>query len=250
MLNYKDIIIKHYALSLSGSEIARQLGASKSGVNDFLRAFDKCESLSYPLPPGITNYGIAELVYGSVPGSGGRNESIEYPDYEADAKLMATRKNMTLVFLWNRYSKKCAEEGKRFYQYRQYCELYNKWCDENYETAHFDAVIAQKMEVDFAGQTFDMTDPLTGETLPIVVFVAIGRHGKTCDRKVSGSAGPGRKRPSDRIHRCMDDVSEVRQWTSPLPSGERLETVWCPDQQDDTCKLDYLLLQELLTANV
>ena len=100
MLNYKDIIIKHYALSLSGSEIARQLGASKSGVNDFLRAFDKCESLFYPLPPGITNYGIAELVYGSVPGSGGRNESIEYPDYESDAKLMATRKNMTLVFLW------------------------------------------------------------------------------------------------------------------------------------------------------
>ena len=49
--------------------------------------------------------------------------TVRYPDYEADAKLMATRKNMTLVFLWNRYSKKCAEEGKRFYQYRQYCEL-------------------------------------------------------------------------------------------------------------------------------
>ena len=78
MLDYKNIIIKYYALSLLGSEIARQLGASKSGVNDFLRAFDKCESLSYPLPPGITNYAIAELVYGSVPGSGGRNENIEY----------------------------------------------------------------------------------------------------------------------------------------------------------------------------
>ena len=99
MLDYKNIIIKHYALSLSGSEIARQLGASKSGVNDFLRAFDKCESLSYPLPPGITNYGIAELVYGSIPGSGGRNENIEYPDYEADAKLMATRKNIRKYLL-------------------------------------------------------------------------------------------------------------------------------------------------------
>lgn len=173
MLDYKDIIIRHCALSLSGSEIARQLGVSKSGVNDFLRAFDRCESLSYPLPPGITNYGIAELVYGSAPGSGGRNENIEYPDYESDAKLMATRKNMTLVFLWNRYSKKCTEEGKRFYQYRQYCELYNKWCEENYETAHFDAVIAQKMEVDFAGQTFTMVDPVTGEIMTIVVFVAI-----------------------------------------------------------------------------
>ena len=172
-LDYKDIIIKHYALSMSGSEIARQTGFSKSGVNDFLRAFKKCEDLSYPLPAGITNYGIALKVYGSVPGSGGRNENIELPDYEEAAKLMATRKNMTLMFLWNRYKKKCEEEGVRFYQYSQYCELYNKWCEENYETAHFDAVIAQKMEVDFAGQTFSMTDPLTGEIRNIVVFVAI-----------------------------------------------------------------------------
>ena len=173
MLDYKDIIIKHYALNLSGSEIAKQIGASKSGVNDFLRAFKACESLQYPLPPGITNYGIATLVYGSEPGGGGRNESIELPDYEEAAKLMATRKNMTLMFLWNRYKNKCQEEDKRFYQYSQYCELYNKWCDENYETAHFDAVIAQKMEVDFAGQTFNMTDPLTGDISVIVVFVAV-----------------------------------------------------------------------------
>ncbi|MCI6044457.1 hypothetical protein MR857_14280 [bacterium] len=69
MLDYKNIIIKRYALSMSGSEIARQLSVSKSGVNDFLRAFEKCENLSYPLPPGITNYGIAELVYGSFPRS-------------------------------------------------------------------------------------------------------------------------------------------------------------------------------------
>ena len=172
-LDYKDIIIKHYALSMSGSEIARQTGFSKSGVNDFLRVFKKCEDLSYPLPAGITNYGIALKVYGAVPGSGGRNENIELPDYEDAAKLMATRKNMTLMFLWNRYKKKCEEEGVRFYQYSQYCELYNKWCEENYETAHFDAVIAQKMEVDFAGQTFSMTDPLTGEIRNIVVFVAI-----------------------------------------------------------------------------
>ena len=47
-LDYKDIIIKHYALSMSGSEIARQTGFSKSGVNDFLRAFKKYKDLSYP----------------------------------------------------------------------------------------------------------------------------------------------------------------------------------------------------------
>ena len=62
MLDYKDIIIKHYGLGLSGSAISKQLGVSKSGVNDFIRAFERCDKLNYPLPAGITNYGIAELV--------------------------------------------------------------------------------------------------------------------------------------------------------------------------------------------
>ena len=74
MLDYKDIIIKHYALHMSGRKIAEVIGASKSGVNDFLKAFERCESLSYPLPSGITNYGIAELVYGKTPdGKEGRD---------------------------------------------------------------------------------------------------------------------------------------------------------------------------------
>ena len=173
MLDYKDIIIKHYALKMSGRKIASQIGASKSGVNEFLKAFEECEKLQYPLPPGITNYGIAMLVYGNVPGGVGRNENIELPDYAEIANLMATRKNMTLVFLWNRYKQKCEAEDKRFYQYSQFCERYARWCEDNYETAHFDAVIGQKMEVDFAGQTFKMADTLTGEILTIVVFVAI-----------------------------------------------------------------------------
>ena len=47
MLDYKDIIIKRYALNMSGRAIASALGVSKSGVNDFLNAFDKCDTLQY-----------------------------------------------------------------------------------------------------------------------------------------------------------------------------------------------------------
>ena len=36
------------------------------------------------------------------------------------------------------------------------------------------------MEVDFAGQTFSMTDPLTGEIMTIVVFVAILPYSHVC----------------------------------------------------------------------
>ena len=63
MLDYKDIIKRRYLMGLSGRAIAVQLGASKSGVYDFLNAFEKCDRLSYPLPEGITNYGIHELVF-------------------------------------------------------------------------------------------------------------------------------------------------------------------------------------------
>ena len=47
MLDYKDIITKHFALGMSGAQIAESLGVSKSGVNDFLRAFKSCKTLSY-----------------------------------------------------------------------------------------------------------------------------------------------------------------------------------------------------------
>lgn len=173
MLDYKDIIIRRYTLGLSGKEIADQLGCSKSGVYDFLSAFDKSERISYPLPEGITNYGIYELVYGHVPGSNTRNSEYELPDFEWIHDQMENRKNMTLIYLWNRYDRQCREEGKKPYQYRQYCELYSRWCDENYETIHIQAVIGQKMEIDFAGKTFPLIDRVTGEITDIVVFVAI-----------------------------------------------------------------------------
>ena len=173
MLDYKDIITKHYALGMSGSQIAVSLNVSKSGVNDFLRAFEKCESLHYPLPPGITNYGISAAVYGAIAETRGRDFSYEMPDYEAVEKDLASRQNMTLIVLWNRYAQKCRDSGLKFYSYRLFCENYAKWCEENKETLHFNAVIGQKMEVDFAGKTFMMVDRLTGEVEKIVVFVAI-----------------------------------------------------------------------------
>ena len=122
---------------------------------------------------GITNYGIAAAVYGQKAATVGRDLSYEMPDYEAVEKDMSSRKSMTLVVLWNRYAKRCRDSGLKFYSYRQFCENYAKWCEENKETLHFNAVIGQKMEVDFAGKTFQMVDHLTGEVLEIVVFVAV-----------------------------------------------------------------------------
>ena len=173
MLDYKTIINKHYGLGISGTEIAKQIGASKSGVNKFLKAFKESGKLSYPLPEGITNEGIAIEIYGNIPGESGRDLSFVYPDYETVFNRMNTRNNMTLVYLWNCYKEECIRDGKKYYQYRQFCEHYNKWCNAHSETLHIGAVIGQKMEVDFAGKSFDIIDPLTGELSKVIVFVAI-----------------------------------------------------------------------------
>lgn len=173
MLDYKDIINKHYGLGLSGREIAKQLSASKSGVNGFLSAFESCETLRFPLPEGITNYAIANHVYGPAKPSHERDTEFALPDFEEIHKAISSRKNMTLVYQWNRYVQKCGEEGRQPYQYRQFCKRYGIWCEEHSQTMHFTAVPGQKMEVDFAGKMFQFEDHLTGEQMEVVVFVAV-----------------------------------------------------------------------------
>lgn len=119
MLDYKGIIIKRYALNMKYSELAEEFGASKSGINDFIHAFEKCDKLSYPLPEGITNCAIYELVYGHETGGNNRTADYEQPDFANVFKQMDERKNMTLVYLWGRYQKDCTAKGAKPYQYRQ-----------------------------------------------------------------------------------------------------------------------------------
>lgn len=172
-LDYKSIITKHYLLHLSSREIAEQIGASKSGVTGFLSAFERAKGIGYPLPHDITNEGICELVYPHTLSIKTRDTSYELPDFDEVNEEMTRRKNMTLNYLWGKYNRECDVSGKKAYSYRQYCSLFSDWCDENDVSFTMPAYSGQSMEVDFAGNTFEMTDRLTGEIRTIVVFVAV-----------------------------------------------------------------------------
>lgn len=169
MLDYKTIITQRYALHMSGRQIADTLGVSKSGVNDFLKAF---ETLSYPLPKGITNYGIYSQVYGK-PDPVSADSGFVMPDYSFVDKELTGQKNMTLIFLWGRYKNQCIADEAKFYSYRQFCSRYADWIQSHSESLHLNAVAGKKLEVDFAGKTFKVIDRLTGEAFTIVVFVSV-----------------------------------------------------------------------------
>lgn len=173
MLDYKSILVKRFALGMSGRDIAKELGCSKSGINKFLVAFSKCDTLGYPLPREITNYAIHQEVYGAPPSQKGqRHEDYEEPDFERVNESMK-RQNMTLLYQWGVYKNACAKSSAKPYSYRQFCSLYQAWCDENGKTAHFDHLPGQTMEIDFAGKTFRIVDPLDGAIGTIYVFVAV-----------------------------------------------------------------------------
>lgn len=171
-LDYKSILTKHYVLKMSNRKIAEALDVSKSGVGDFLKAFGRTEGISFPLPPEMTNEGIFELVYPNAAEAQGRDESYELPDFQQVFQEMNTRKNMTLIYIWNRYSRDCSSQGKKAYSYRQFCYKFGEWCDANDAYLTMEAFSGQAMEVDFAGNTFTMADRVTGEIRTIVVFVA------------------------------------------------------------------------------
>ena len=172
-LDYRNILTKRYVLHLSIRQIAEQTGASRSGVSGFLQAFDRAEGISFPLPAGITNEGIESLVYPMTATVHERDGSYAFPDFASIHEEMARRKNMTLIYLWNRYQRKCIGSSLKPYSYRQFCALYSDWCEQNDAVLTMPAYSGQSMEVDFAGNTFEMTNRLTGEILTIVVFVAV-----------------------------------------------------------------------------
>lgn len=66
MLYHKDIITRYSALGMSGGQIDEVLKVSKSGVNDFLRAFKACPTLDYRLVE-IAMVSVFTLKFTSLP---------------------------------------------------------------------------------------------------------------------------------------------------------------------------------------
>lgn len=130
----------------------------------------RLKSLGAPVDDAFAD---GPFVYPSATASHARDESYRLPDFAQIHKEMTTRKNMTLVYLWGKYDRECENSGLKAYSYRQYCTLFSKWCEQNDMAFTMPVYSGQSMEVDFAGNTFEMTDRLTGDVLTIVVFVAI-----------------------------------------------------------------------------
>jgi transposase len=78
------------------------------------------------------------------------------------------KKGVTLQLLWHEYKEK-SPEG---YQYSQFCRLYHQWAEKLDPCLRQEYRAGEKLFVDYAGQTMEITDPETGEIHEAQIFVA------------------------------------------------------------------------------
>ncbi len=79
------------------------------------------------------------------------------------------RPDVTLALLWEEY-RASAPDG---FGYSWFCDLYRGWAGRLKPTMRQTHLAGEKLFVDFAGRTGEVVDGLTGEILPVQIFVAV-----------------------------------------------------------------------------
>jgi len=79
------------------------------------------------------------------------------------------RPNVTLALLWEEY-RAGAPDG---FGYSWFCDLYRGWAGRLKPTMRQTHIAGEKLFVDFAGRVGEVVDGLTGEIIPVQIFVAV-----------------------------------------------------------------------------
>jgi len=164
MRKIREILRLKFECGQSNRTIARSCSISRSTVADYLlRA--SAAGLTWPLPKELGDAGIERLLF---PPQSIISKTRQGPDWlEIHRELK--RKGVTLALLWQEYK----ERDPDGYQYSWFCKLYNKWAGTIDLVMRQDHRAGEKMFVDYAGQTVEIVDRLTGVVRKAQVFVAV-----------------------------------------------------------------------------
>ena len=155
MRRIREVLRLKYAQGLSERAIAASLGLGKGTVGAYLgRA--RTAGLTWPLPGALTDDDLDLLLFPAAPPVPDRERPV--PDWAAvDRELR--RPGVTRALLWEEYR---ATHPLGF-GYAWFCEHYEAWKGRVRPTMRQTHVGGEKVFVDFAGDTIDVTDPETGE---------------------------------------------------------------------------------------
>jgi len=166
MASFREIL-RLNSLGLSGRNIGGSVSCSRNTVAEVLTRAKKL-GLEWPLPLDITDNELKKMLFPEKE----KTTSVRTPDCEYIHKELS-KSGVTLTLLWDEYCRKCKDSGEIPYQYSQFCKFYNKYAVISKATMHINRKPAERMEVDWAGQTASIRDNVTGDDIPMYVFVAV-----------------------------------------------------------------------------
>jgi transposase len=165
MTRYTEIL-RLKAMGLSQRQIATSLRISRNTIRDFLNRLGK-SSLSLPLGPEISDQEIWNLLYSSKI----EEKTYRVPDYEYIEKELR-HKGVTLLSLWGVYRLESRDLGKQPYGYTQFCKRHQDYLKKKNLTMTIPRNPGENTEVDWAGSTLFLQDEITGDPIPVYLFVA------------------------------------------------------------------------------
>ena len=152
------------AEGFSERKIAASLGIGHSGAGDTIRRAHRA-NLSWPLPSEPD--GLEVLEQRLFPAAAGKAKVRARPDW-AHIHRERRRPGVTLSLLWEEYRAVHPDGLGR----TQFYEHYRHWKGKLSPTMRQTHVAGEKMFVDYAGQTIEIMDGLTGEVRDAQLFVA------------------------------------------------------------------------------
>lgn len=166
MIKYREILRLH-AQEVTQRGISSSCGHSRNTIREVLRRAEE-KNVAWPLDDGVSDADLQAILF---PEKQLPSDHRRKPDGEHIHKELA-KSGVTLSLLWDEYSFQCRENGEIPYSYRQFCRFYNEYARKTKATMRIKRKPGEQMEVDWAGQTMHITNNLTGEEIPVYIFVA------------------------------------------------------------------------------
>ncbi|MFK3958828.1 IS21 family transposase [Guptibacillus hwajinpoensis] len=166
MVKYREILRLH-AQGVTQRGIASSCGHSRNTVRDVIKKAEEI-GVEWPLEKDVTDLDLLSILF---PEKQLPSDHRRKPDGEYIHKELA-KSGVTLSLLWDEYSLQCRANNEIPYSYRQFCRFYNDYARKTKATMRIKRKPGEQMEVDWAGQTMSLTDHLTGEEIPVYLFVS------------------------------------------------------------------------------
>src|SRR5438067_11850222 len=165
MRQIREVLRLRFASELPQRGIAKSLGLSQGAVSGYLSRA-RAAGVSWPLPADLDDEQLEALLFPAPPAIAGDQRPM--PDW-AWVHRELRRPNVTLALLWEEY-RAGAPDG---FGYSWFCDLYRGWAGRLKPTMRQTHIAGEKLFVDFAGRTGEVVDGLTGEIIPVQIFVAV-----------------------------------------------------------------------------